>query len=109
MIITGVLFFVLQLAVIIAFQSDDIIIARILGVEAVAGYDVALKLSMLPAMFIGLVAVAQWPACGEALTCGDSDWIRHTFTGTIQLSLLIAIPFALIMFFGHMLLRRESM
>lgn len=95
---TGFLFFVLQLAVIVGFQSDNIIIARILGVEAVAGYDVALKLSTLPAMFIGLVVVAQWPAYGEALTRGDSDWIRRTFIRTIRLSLLFAVPFALVLF-----------
>lgn len=94
---TGFLFFILQLAVIVGFQSDNIIIARILGVEAVAGYDVALKLSTLPAMFIGLVVVAQWPAYGEALTRGDSDWIRRTFIRTIRLSLLFAVPFALVL------------
>lgn len=103
---TGFLFFVLQLAVIVGFQSDNIIIARILGVEAVAGYDVALKLSTLPAMFIGLVVVAQWPAYGEALTRGDSDWIRHTFIRTIRLSLLFAVPFALVLLtWGDTLIR----
>ena len=103
---TGFLFFVLQLAVVVGFQSDNIIIARILGVEAVAGYDVALKLSTLPAMFIGLVVVAQWPAYGEALTRGDSDWIRRTFIRTIRLSLLVAIPFALVFLtWGDVLIR----
>jgi len=94
---TGFLFFLLQLAVIIGFQSDNIIIARILGVEAVAGYDVALKLSTLPAMFIGLVVVAQWPAYGEASTRGDFEWIRRTFIRTVRLSLLFAIPFAVVL------------
>lgn len=93
----GVLFFALQLAVVVGFQSDNIIIARILGVEAVAGYDVALKLSTLPAVFIGLVVVAQWPAYGEASTRGDFDWIRRTFTRTLRLSLIFAVPFALIL------------
>jgi len=94
---TGLLFFILQLAVIVGFQSDNIIIARILGVEAVAGYDIALKLSTLPAMFIGLVVIAQWPAYGEALARGDTNWIRHTFYRTLRLSLAAAIPFAFIL------------
>lgn len=103
---TGLLFFVLQLAVVVGFQSDNIIIARILGVEAVAGYDVALKLSTLPAMFIGLLVVAQWPAYGEALTRGDSEWIRSTFIRTIRLSLLFAIPFAAVLVcWGDVLIR----
>jgi O-antigen/teichoic acid export membrane protein len=78
---TGLLFFILQIAVIVGFQSDNIIIARILGVEAVAGYDIALKLSTLPAMLIGLVTVAQWPAYGEALTRGDTEWIGTHSSG----------------------------
>jgi O-antigen/teichoic acid export membrane protein len=103
---TGFLFFVLQLAVIVGFQSDNIIIARIMGVEAVAGYDVALKLSTLPAMFISLVVVAQWPAYGEASTRGDSEWIRRTFLKTIRLSLLFAIPFAVVLFsWGDIIIR----
>lgn len=93
----GILFFALQLAVVVGFQSDNIIIARLLGVEAVAGYDVALKLSTLPAVFVGLVVVAQWPAYGEASTRGDSAWIRRTFLRTLRLSLLFAIPFAVIL------------
>ena len=77
-----------------------------MGVEAVAGYDVALKLSTLPAMFIGFVVVAQWPAYGEALTRGDSSWIRQTFVRTLRLSLLFAIPFALfLLFWGDALIR----
>ncbi|UCC55315.1 MAG: oligosaccharide flippase family protein [Gammaproteobacteria bacterium] len=94
---TGQLFFVLQIAVIVGFHSDNIIIARILGAEAVAGYDVALKLATLPAIFIGFVVVAQWPAYGEALTRGDMDWIRHTFTRTLRVSMTITLPFAIIL------------
>jgi O-antigen/teichoic acid export membrane protein len=94
---TGLLFFILQIAVIVGFQSDNIIIARILGAEAVAGYDVALKLATLPAMFIGFVVVAQWPAYGEALTRGDTDWIRHTFFRTLRVCMAVTIPFAAIL------------
>jgi len=103
---TGLLFFVLQLAIIVGFQSDNIIIARILGVEAVAGYDVALKLSTMPAVFIGFMVVAQWPAYGEAMTRGDSAWIRRTFTRTIRLSLLFAVPCAaILLLWGDTLIR----
>lgn len=103
---TGIMFFVLQLAVIIGFQSDNIIIARILGAEAVAGYDVALKLATVPAMFIGLIVAAQWPAYGEASARGDTDWIRRTFARTIRLGLSIAIPFACILFvWGDVIIR----
>lgn len=93
----GGLFFALQLAVIVGFQSDHIIIARIIDVSVVAGYDVALKLSTLPSLFIGLIVVAQWPAYGEALRRGDARWIRTTFIRTVRLSMLFGIPYALVL------------
>lgn len=93
----GALFFVLQLAVIIGVQSDNIVIARILGAETVAGYDVAFKLTILPTMFIGFIVVAQWPAYGEASRRGDSKWIRDTFLRTMRLGLSISLPYSLIL------------
>ena len=95
---TGLLFFVLQLAVIVGFQSDNIVIARILGADAVAAYDVAMKLSTLPAMFIGFVVIAQWPAYGEAKSRGDMAWIRQTFRRTLRISTIVAIPFAALLY-----------
>lgn len=103
---TGLLFFILQIAVIVGFQSDNIIIAHILGAEAVAGYDIAIKLATLPAMFISFVVIAQWPAYGEALTRGDTDWIRHTFTRTLRVSMVVTVPFAVILlFWGDQIIR----
>jgi O-antigen/teichoic acid export membrane protein len=91
----GSLFFILQLAFLVGFQSDNIIIAKILGVDIVSGYDVILKIASLPGMFIGFFVAAQWPAYGEAYTRGDTNWIVKTFSRTLRLSILINLPFAL--------------
>lgn len=90
----GSLFFILQVSVIVGFQSDNLIIAKLVDAKSVAVYDVAMKVSTLPAMFIGLVVVAQWPAYGEAMTRGDSAWVRDTFTKTLRTGWLLAVPFA---------------
>jgi len=103
---TGILFFILQTATIVGFHSDNVIIARILGVEAVAVYDVAFRLSVIPAMLTGLVVVAQWPAYGEAQARGDTAWIRQTFYRTLRLSLAITIPYAAILaLWGDVIIR----
>ena len=95
---TGALFFMLQLAMLVAFQSDYIIIAKLLGAESVASYDIVLKLCSLPAMFMSFIIIAQWPAYGEASVRGDVLWIRRTFLKTLQLSLAVTVPFALVLF-----------
>jgi len=91
---TGSLFFVLQLAVIIGVQSDNLIIASLVGPAAVAGYDIAFKLALLPSMFIGFVVIAQWPAYGEAQARGDSLWIRKTFLRTLSTALALSAVYA---------------
>ncbi len=102
----GGLFFVLQLAVIVGFQSDNLVISYLLGAEAVSDYAVALKLYTLPAMFLGMLVIAQWPAYGEAKTRGDADWIRQTFRRTLLRSLALTLPIAaLLAVFGDSLLR----
>lgn len=76
----GMLFFVLQLAVAVAFQSDIIVAARILGPSAAAEYSVALRLFFLVPTILSMVFLPLWPAYGEAIARGDLAWVRRTLT-----------------------------
>jgi O-antigen/teichoic acid export membrane protein len=86
----GLLFLVLQLAVAVAFTSNSIIIAAMLGPSAVAEYAVVSKLFLIPAVLVSLVIAPLWPAYREALSRGDITWVRRTFRRSIQLSLSVA-------------------
>jgi O-antigen/teichoic acid export membrane protein len=86
----GLLFFALQLGVAIAYSSDNMIIARFLGPEAVAHYAVAAKLFEGFLMVIGLALTPLWPAYGEAKARGDFLWIKMTLNRSM-LSTLIAV------------------
>jgi O-antigen/teichoic acid export membrane protein len=88
----GVLFLVLQLAVAVAFTSNSIIIAAMLGPSAVATYAVVAKLFMVPTVLVGLALAPLWPAYREALSGGDVLWVRRTFRRSIRLSLSVAGP-----------------
>ena len=74
----GVLFFVLQAAVAVAFQSDVIVAARVVGPEAAAQYSVGFRLFMLVPAIVAMVTLPLWPAYGEALARGDRDWVART-------------------------------
>ena len=98
----GFLFFVMQIAVVVGFQSDNIIIAQVMGAEYVAQYSIAMKLFTLPSIIIGFYVLSQWPAYGEALTRGDIKWIKTTFYKTLRISLIVAIPASLfLVIFGQ--------
>ena len=97
----GILFFVLQIACSVAFSSDNIIIAKILGADAVAHYSVISKLFEGVLMVIGLAFNPLWPAYGEAKARGDKLWIKKTLARSMicTLGLTVLTAFLLVMFY----------
>jgi O-antigen/teichoic acid export membrane protein len=63
----------------LAVQSDQILIAKVLGLAHVAPYSVVQRLFSQPQIFVALLVAAQWPAYGEAMGRGDGAWIRQHF------------------------------
>jgi O-antigen/teichoic acid export membrane protein len=91
---TGLLFFVLQVAGGVAFLSDNIVIAHILGQEAVAQYAVPAKLFALAPTILSMVLNPLWPAYGEAKARGDLAWIKRTLYRSLLLGFLVNGPIA---------------
>ncbi len=92
---TGSLFFILQIASVVGYQSDNFIIARILGPEAVTEYAVAMKLFSLPPLLIGMFLTPLWPAYGEAAARGDMAWVRKAFKISVIASAAVSVPVTL--------------
>lgn len=90
----GFLFFVLQIAMAIAFTSDTLVVAQIIGPEAVAEYGIASKLFMIPAAIVAIALAPLWPAYGEAIARGDIQWTRSTLVRSIKAGLFISVPAA---------------
>jgi O-antigen/teichoic acid export membrane protein len=88
----GIMFFVLQCAVVLAFSSDNIVITQVLGAAAVALYAVPQKLFASVAVFVSMVISPLWPAYGEAIARGDVAWVRRVFYGSLCLILVITVP-----------------
>ena len=80
---SGVVFTVLTVSQALAVQLDQILIARLIGVGAVADYSIIQKFFALPQMVTTMFLAAQFAAYGEALTRGDYEWIRHHLTWSI--------------------------
>lgn len=97
---TGLLFLVLQIAVAVAFASDNIVIARLQGAEAVAQYAVPEKMFSVIPILLGLVLMPLWPAYGEAISRGDGGWVKKIFKRSLLLSLLFSLVSAVVLIFG---------
>jgi O-antigen/teichoic acid export membrane protein len=88
----GIMFFILQVANALAYSSDNIVVAQILGPSAVTQYSVPARMFGIISMLIYTVMASLWPAYGEALARQEFDWIRRTLQRSIALGLAIAVP-----------------
>jgi O-antigen/teichoic acid export membrane protein len=88
----GLLFFVFQLAQVIGFQSDNMVLAHILGAGKVPVYAVTSRMFSIVGLLMGFVIAPLWPAYGEALARGEIDWLKRTLFRSIVLVLAICIP-----------------
>lgn len=86
----GLLFFLLQLIISVAFASDNIIIAQLLGASAVATYAVPEKMFALITSLIVLAVNPLWPAYTEAIARGDDKWVRTTLKRSMYFAILAA-------------------
>jgi O-antigen/teichoic acid export membrane protein len=102
----AVLFVVLNLSVALAFQSDNLIIAHLLGPDAVAQFSVPQKLFSLVALGLATIMEPLWPAYGEAISRGDGPWVKRTLTRSLIGALVLATMMsALFVLLGPWLIR----
>jgi O-antigen/teichoic acid export membrane protein len=98
----GFLFFVLQFAMALAYATDNIVVARVLGSEAVTEYAVPMRLFMIVPMIMLLALRPLWPAYGEAIARNDADWVRRTLVVSVGAAVAItALAAALLVVFGR--------
>jgi O-antigen/teichoic acid export membrane protein len=89
----GILFFLLQIVVSVAFASDNLVAAQVLGSEAVAQYSIPSRVFSMTLLISTLLIGPLWPAYGEALARGDIPWVERTLKRSLTLIVfLVGIP-----------------
>ena len=77
MLVQGVCFLILQAGVVAIYESDKLIILKVLGADEVTRYAVPGRLFVLMYGLFMLMIAPLWPAHGEALRRGDFAWMRR--------------------------------
>jgi len=98
----GFKFFIIQLAGIILFSTDNFIITQLFGPAEVVPYNIAFKYFGISNMVMSIIVTPYWSSITEAYTKKDFQWIKKSMknlviisliiVGTILLMLLIASP-----------------
>ncbi len=103
---SGSSFFLIQVAAVVVFSSDNLVVSHYLGAAEVTPYSVTWRVVGFMAVLQSLLFPALWPAYAEAYAKRDYGWIRRTFAmtmgGTVALNLLCV---AVLLLFGRGLIR----
>lgn len=91
----GGLFFLMQVALTIAYYGDNLIVAQLAGSAAAGSYAVTARLFDLPGMLLLLAGAAFWPSFAEALGRGDVAWTMLGLRRFVALSLALVLATAL--------------
>lgn len=90
-------FFIVQVASALAYQSDSLILTRIIGPSAVTAYAVPLRLFLVVPTALYLALGPLWPAYSEARARGDHEWSRGALKRSLALTGGVAVPGAAVM------------
>ena len=93
----GLLFFVLQIANILGNETNNLILAQMLGAAVVPQFNVPMKLFFFTPLLLSFFLDPLWPAYGEAITRGDNAWVKKTFKRSILFSLSVTVPSAILL------------
>jgi O-antigen/teichoic acid export membrane protein len=85
----GILFFIIQFAGIVQYQTANIIIARNFGTEDVTAYNIVYKYFGILNMVFVIFITPFWSASTEAYQKNDIQWIRNGIKKYNQLNVLL--------------------
>jgi len=74
---TGSIFFLIQIGTLVLFQTDNIVIAKVLGPESVTRFNVSYKLFSVVIMVFTIVITPFWSSVTDAYTKQDFDWLKR--------------------------------
>ena len=101
----GLVFFIIQFAGIVQFQTANIIIARNFSTEDVTAYNIVYKYFGILSMVFTIFLTPFWSASTEAYHQNDLQWIRNGIKKYNQLNLILVFVAVLMLIFSSAVYR----
>lgn len=73
----GYKFFIINIQVVVLYQSTNILISNVSSPNEVTTYNIAYKLLSCAMMLYNLITTPLWPAYTDAYTRGEFDWMKN--------------------------------
>lgn len=94
----GFKFFVVQIAAMVLFTTDNFIISKLFGPEEVVPYNIAFKYFSLVTMAYTIIITPYWSSFTEAYAKKDFAWIKKSVSNIQKIWLLIPICLIVMVF-----------
>lgn len=101
----GLVFFVIQFANILQFQTANVIIARNFGTEDVTSYNIVYKYFGVLNMIFMIFLTPFWSASTEAYHKNDIQWIKNGIKKYSQLNILMILAGLIMLIFSEQVYR----
>jgi len=76
----GIKFFIIQIAALILFNTNNIIVTQLFGPEEVTTFNVSFKLFSVITMVFSIIAGPLWSAFTDAYARDEFGWIKNTLS-----------------------------
>lgn len=93
-------FFLVQVSSMIIFQTDNIVITKILGPETVTTFNISYKLFSILTSVTIIIVTPLWAAFTDAYARNDMNWIRATLRKIRFIWLLLSLAALAILIFS---------
>ena len=87
----GIIFFVIQIAGVVQYETANVIIARNFGTANVTSYNIVYKYFGMLNMIFAIFLVPFWSASTEAYLKKDLDWIKNGMKKYNLLNILLGV------------------
>lgn len=87
----GLKFFIIQITVLIFFQTSNLLICRYFSPELVTPYNIAFRYFGIITMVFSIITAPYWSAYTEAYVKQDFDWIRRSTNQLLKMWMALAV------------------
>lgn len=85
----GLKFFVVQIAALVLFSTDNFIITKLFGPEEVVPYNIAFKYFSIITIIYTIIVTPYWSSFTEAYAKNDLEWIKKSVSNIQKIWLII--------------------
>lgn len=94
----GFNFFIVQIAVLILFSTDNFIISKIFSPKEVVPYNIAFKYFSILTMVFSILVAPYWSSFTEAYVKKDFSWIKTSVNNVLKIWLIVPVALVLMFF-----------